>query len=153
MPLIVRDSTNHKNVMLNVDGNNKLSVKDTDAKSVLDNINTALGGTLTVSQGISRSSATLNSSASITANDYTSSVDCNSHRKIAIYGTSSLNSQQLKVFISDDDTNYYENTDQAFYANASNGDYYRELDCVARYIKLQYASDATETTKYTLINL
>ena len=152
MPLIVRDSTNNKNVMLNVDGNNKLSVKDTEAKTVLDSIETALGNTLTVSQGTSRSSAILTDNAAVLANDYTSAVDCNAHRKIAIYGSSSINTQQLRVFVSDDSSNWYEHTDQNFYSNASNGDYYRELDCIARYVKLQYDSAATETTKYTLIN-
>ena len=174
MPLTARDSTNNKNVMLEVDGSNQLSVKDSANGTTLTSINSALSGTLavsdspaqtklttiasalagtlTVSEGVSRSSATLTNAASVTANDYTSAVDCNSHRKIAVYGSSSINTQQLKVFISDDSTNYYENTDQAFYANASNGDYYRELDCVARYIKIQYNAPATETTKYTLMN-
>lgn len=172
MPIVVRDSVNNKNVMLEVDGSNQLSVKDSANSTTLSSINSALGGTLTVSdstahtkltsiasalagtltvsEGVSRSAATLSNAASVTANDYTSAVDCNSHRKIAIYGSSSINTQQLKVFVSDDSSNWYEHTDKAFYANGASGDYYRELDCVARYIKIQYAASATETTKYTL---
>jgi len=174
MPILVRDSTNNKNVMLQVDGSNQVSVKDSangltltsinsalagtlavsdsTAQTKLVSIASALAGTLTVSEGVSRSSATLTNAASVTANDYTSAVDCNSHRKIAVYGTSSISTQQLKVFVSDDSSNWYEHTDQAFYANAANGNYYRELDCVNRYIKLQYDASATETTKYTLMN-
>ena len=172
MPIVVRDNVNNKNVMLQVDDSNQLSVKDATNSATLSSINTALGstltvsdssthsklttiasalaGTLTVSEGVSRTAGTLNSAASVTAGDYTDKVDCNSHRKIAIYGSSSINTQQLKVFVSDDSTNWYEHTDKAFYANGASGDYYRELDCVNRYIKIQYAASATETTKYTL---
>ena len=117
MPITVRDTTNNKNVMLQVDGSNQLSVKDSangttltsinsalagtlavsdsDAKTKLSTIASALGGTLTVSEGISRSSATLTDAASVTANDYTSAVDCNSHRKIAVYGSSSINTHSI----------------------------------------------------------
>ena len=173
MPITVRDTTNNKNVMLQVDGSNQLSVKDSangttltsinsalagtlavsdsDAQTKLSTIASALSGALTVSEGISRSSATLTDAASVTANDYTSAVDCDAHRKIAVYGTSSINTQQLKVYVSDDSSNWYEHTDKAFYANGASGDYYREFECVARYVKLQYAASATETTKHTLI--
>lgn len=54
--LYVRDVTNNKNVPLQVDSSNQLSVNDSTAQSSLSSINTALGGTLTVSNSISESS-------------------------------------------------------------------------------------------------
>jgi len=54
--LFVRDSTNNKNVALQVDGSNKLSVNDATAQSSLSSINSALGGTLTVSDSTAQSS-------------------------------------------------------------------------------------------------
>ncbi len=54
--LFVRDSTNNKNVALQVDGSNKLSVNDATAQLSLSSINSALGGTLTVSDSTAQSS-------------------------------------------------------------------------------------------------
>ena len=54
--LFVRDTTNNKNVPLEVDGSNKLSVSDSSAQSSLSSINTALGGTLTVADSTAQSS-------------------------------------------------------------------------------------------------
>ena len=61
--LFVRDTTNNKNVPLQVDGSNKLSVNDATAQSSLSSINSALGGTLTVSDSTAQSSlSSINSS-------------------------------------------------------------------------------------------
>ncbi len=46
---IVRDTSNNKNVHLSVDGSNQLAVKDTTAQGALDNIKTAVEGTLAIS--------------------------------------------------------------------------------------------------------
>ena len=54
--LFVRDSTNNKNVALQVDGSNKLSVNDATAQLSLSSISSALGGTLTVSDSSAQSS-------------------------------------------------------------------------------------------------
>ena len=53
--LFVRDTTNNKNVPLEVDSSNKLSVKDATAQATLTSINSALGSTLTVSDSTSQS--------------------------------------------------------------------------------------------------
>jgi hypothetical protein len=219
--LLVRDTANNKNVVLNVDGSNQLSVKDATAQSTLSSMNgkitacntgavvvsssalpsgaasestlstingkvtacdtgavvvassalpsgaatsanqstantalaaieTAVEGTLSVSFAPSRSSATLTNAASVSADDYTSAVDCNTKNKVAVYGVSSSNLQQIRLFVSDDDSNYYQNHDANIYASASNGNFYAEFDCVARYFKLQYSASATMTTKYSL---
>jgi hypothetical protein len=56
--LFVRDTTNNKNVPLQVDGSNKLSVSDASAQSSLSSINSSLGGILTVSDSTSQSTLT-----------------------------------------------------------------------------------------------
>ena len=157
--LTVSDTTAHSKIDgINTTLGSTLTVSDSAAQAKLDTIdtslgtiNTTLGGTLTVSQGVSRTNATLTSAAVVSASAYTSSVDANAHKKIAVYGTSSLNTQQIRVYISDDDVNYYEAVDQNIYSSGSSGDYHKIISCVARYIKFQYVSGGTETTKYTLM--
>ena len=53
--LFVRDTGNNKNVPLEVDANNKLSVSDSTAQSSLSTISSTLGGTLTVSDSTAQS--------------------------------------------------------------------------------------------------
>jgi len=54
--IYVRDTTNNKNVPLQVDGSNKLAVSDSVAQTSLSNIDTALSGGLTVSDSTAQSS-------------------------------------------------------------------------------------------------
>ena len=121
------------------------------ANSALADIKTAVEGTLTVSSGVNRSSGTLTSAAVVGAGDKSSSVDCSTAKKIAIYGNSSSNSQVIKVQVSDDDTTFYE-TDIAIYPNASAGDFYYKFDACAQYYRLHYESGATMTSKYSIVN-
>jgi len=51
--IYVRDTSNNKNVPLEVDGNNKLSVADSSTHTKLDTINSSLGGSLTVADSTS----------------------------------------------------------------------------------------------------
>tara|TARA_R110002126_G_scaffold279023_1_gene425795 strand:- start:756 stop:1229 length:474 start_codon:yes stop_codon:yes gene_type:complete len=155
--MLVRDVINNKNVRLQVDGSNQLSVKDgalstlqTTANADLSSIKTAVEGTLAVSSPVTRSSGTLSSAAVVLADDKTSSVDCDTKKKVAVYGQSSSNTQEIRILVSDDDVTYYQNQSGSFYANASNGEFYNEFECVARYFKLAYAEGATMTTKYSL---
>ncbi len=123
----------------------------TTANSALADIKTAVEGTLTVSMGVSRSSATLTNAALVSAGDKSSSVDCSSAKKIAIYGNSSSNSQVIKIQVSDDDVTFYE-TDIAIYPNATAGDFYHKFDACAQYYRLHYESSATMTSKYSIVN-
>ena len=118
------------------------------ANTSLAAIDTKLGGTISVSSGISRSASTLKSSASISASDTTASIDMNSHSKLAIYGVSSDNSQQIVVQVSDDGSNWYDSKD-SFYANGSNGHYHGVHEALTRYVRVKYSTTATETTKIT----
>ena len=125
------------------------------ANTELTAIKTALQGTITTASAgsaPSRSSANLNSASSVLANDFTSAVDANNHRSVAVYGSSNDNSLQIKVHVSDDNSNFYEAQNLAFYAGGSSGHFYYKFDTCARYFKLQYTANATVTTKYTLID-
>jgi stage V sporulation protein SpoVS len=118
--------------------------------AALSSIDASLLGTITTSQGVSRSTAVLKSGVAVSAGDTTSSIDCQNHKQLAIYGSSSDNSQQLVIQASDDATNWYD-TDAYVFANATSGDYYHKFDACARYYRVKYSSTATETTRYSML--
>ena len=120
------------------------------AHGSLPSIDTALSGTITTTQGVSRTSASLKSGSSVTAGDVTTAIDANLYKQIAIYGSSSDNSQQLIIQVSNDSSNWYD-TDSHVYANGVSGDYYYKFDACARYYRVKYNSTATETTAYSML--
>ena len=197
--LFVRDSVNHLNKVLEVDGSNQLSVKDATAQGSLSTIATASGaqataanqttahtkldtiasnqgsqataanqstangslaaiesslaGTLTVSAAApARSSGQIASAASKTAGDLSSSVDGNSHRKCAIFGSCSDNSGAVKVHISHDDVTFYEDNAAHYYANSTNGHIAGHFDVNARYFKVEFMNSATYTLEYSMVD-
>ena len=220
--LFVRDSVNHKNKVLEVDGSNQLAVKDATAQgslatiatasssqataahqvshntkldtiasnqaaqataanqatgnsslgtiatasasqataahqvtthSKLDTINSTLGGTLTVSSSSpARASGSLASAASKTAGDLSASVDGNSHRKCAIFGSCSSNSGSVKVHISHDNVNFFEDNQAQYYANHSNGHIAGHFDINSRYFKVEFMDTATYTLEYSMVD-
>jgi len=203
--LHVRDSVNHKNKVLEVDGSMQLSVKDATAQSSLsniessvlnltsdpatatnqstgnmsltniessvanltsdpstatlqtaanlslNNIDTALAGTITVSSSApARSSGSLAAAVSKTAGDLSASVDGSSYRKCAIFGSCSDNSGSVKVHISHDNTNFYEDNQAQIYANYSNGAFAGNIELNAPYFKLEFMDTATYTAEYSM---
>ena len=197
--LFVRDSVNHLNKVLEVDGSNQLSVKDATAQGSLSTIATAsaaqataanqttahtkldtiasnqgsqataanqstangslaaiessLAGTLTVSAAApARSSGQIASAAVKVAGDLSSSVDGNSHRKCAIFGSCSNNSGAVKVHISHDNVTFYEDNAAHYYANASNGHIAGHFDVNARYFKVEFMNSATYTLEYSMVD-
>tara|TARA_R110002126_G_scaffold162295_2_gene310226 strand:+ start:5164 stop:5796 length:633 start_codon:yes stop_codon:yes gene_type:complete len=201
----VRDSVNHKNKVLEVDGLNQLSVKDAIAQSSLsniessvanltsdpatagnqslgnmsltniessvanltsdpstatlqtaanlslNNIDTALAGTITVSSAApARASGSLASAVSKTAGDLSASVDGNIHRKCAIFGSCSSDSGSVKVHISHDNVNFFEDNQAQYYANFSNGHIAGHFDLNARYFKVEFLDTATYTIEYAM---
>ena len=172
--LFVRDSVNHKNKVLEVDGSNQLSVKDATAQgslatiatasgsqataahqvshnTKLDTINSTLGGTLTVSSSSpARSAGSIASAASKSAGDVSSSVDGNAHRKCAIFGSCSSNSGSVKIHISHDNANFYEDNTAQYYANHSNGHIAGHFNINARYFKVEFMDTATYTLAYAM---
>ena len=200
MPVVfVRDSVNHLNKVLEVDGSNQLSVKDATAQGSLSTIATAsaaqataanqttahtkldtiasnqgsqataanqstangslaaiessLAGTLTVSAAApARSSGQIASAAVKVAGDLSSSVDGNSHRKCAIFGSCSDNSGAVKVHISHDDVTFYEDNAAHYYANSTNGHIAGHFDVNARYFKVEFMNSATYTLEYSMVD-
>ena len=201
----VRDSVNHKNKVLEVDGLNQLSVKDAIAQSSLsniessvanltsdpatagnqslgnmsltniessvanltsdpstgtlqtaanlslNNIDTALAGTINVSSASpARASGSLASAASKTAGDLSASVDGNIHRKCAIFGSCSSDSGSVKVHISHDDVNFFEDNQAQYYGNFSAGHIAGHFDINARYFKVEFMDTATYTINYSM---
>ena len=201
----VRDSVNHKNKVLEVDGSNQLSVKDvtaqgslstisaatanisadqatatnqstgnmslsniessvanltsdpstatlqTNGNMSLSSIDAALAGTLTVSSSApARSAAQLANASSKSAGDLSVSVDGNSQRKCSIFGSCSSNSGSVKVHISNDNVNFYEDNQAQFYANYSNGHLAGSFDVNARYFKVEFMDTATYTLEYAM---
>ncbi len=119
--------------------------------SKLDTINSTLGGTLTVSSSSpARASGSLASAASKTAGDLSASVDGNSHRKCAIFGSCSSDSGSVKVHISHDNVNFFEDNQAQYYANFSNGHIAGHFDVNARYFKVEFMDTATYTLEYAM---
>ena len=117
----------------------------------LDTINSTLGGTLTVSSSSpARSSGSIASAASKSAGDLSSSVDGNAHRKCAIFGSCSSNSGSVKIHISHDNANFYEDNTAQYYANHSNGHIAGHFEVNARYFKVEFMDTATYTLEYAM---
>ena len=205
--MYVRDSVNNKNVILEVDGSNQLSVKDATAQGSLStisaatanisadqatasnqstgnmsltniessvanltsdpstatlqstanlslsNIDSALAGTINVSSGApSRSSGSLASAASKTAGDLSSSVDASNFKKAVVFGSCSSNSGSVRLLISHDDVNFFEDHNNQFYSNYSSGDFVGRFETEAPYFKIEFNDTATYTAEFSLIN-
>ena len=118
-------------------------------------IKTALQGTLTVSSAgstPSRSSGSLASSLSVTNGTFSSSVDVQNQRSVAVYGNSSNSGLEIAVHVSDDNSNFYEAANLAIFASGSSGDFYHKWDQCARYFKIEYKATANVTARYTLLD-
>ena len=196
--MYVRDSVNNKNVHLQVDGSNQLSVKDEEAArslasilsaqstaanqstahgkldtiasnqaslataahqvtahGKLDTIASSLAGTLTVSSSASapaRVNGTLTLASSKGSGDLTSSINGSNYRKASIFGSSSSMSAKVRVHLSRDNTNFYEDHTNQFFANSGNGHIAGHFDLNAPYFKIEFVDPATYTLEYALIN-
>jgi len=127
----------------------------TTGNTALAAIQAAVEGTLSVSSSVAapaRSSGSLAAGVSVVGSDFSSSVDCQNQRSVAIYGNSSNNALEVKIHVSDDNSNFYEAVNLGVYASGSSGDFYGKWDQCARYFKVQYSEAATVTTKYTLLD-
>lgn len=123
------------------------------AHNKLDTLNATMAGTLTVSSSApSRSSGQLASAASKTAGDISSSIDGNSHRKCVIFGSCSSDSGSVKVHISHDNINFFEDNQAQYYANFSNGHIAGHFELNARYFKVEFMDTATYTLEYAMVD-
>ena len=123
------------------------------AHNKLDTLNATMAGTLTVSSSApSRSSGQLASAASKTAGDISSSIDGNSHRKCVIFGSCSSDSGSVKVHISHDNINFFEDNQAQYYANFSNGHIAGHFELNARYFKVEFMDTATYSLEYAMVD-
>ena len=131
-----------------IDSKVSTAANQSTANGHLSNIESSLAGTLTVSSGFSRNAATLESAASKSSGDVSSSVDNNSYKEISFYGSCSDNSGQFRIQVSDNNSDFYE-IHPSQYVNASNGHFYYKFDSVPRYVRVEFLTTATWTVKYT----
>ena len=134
-------------------GSQATAANQSTANGSLAAIASSVAGTLTVSAAApARSSGQIASAAVKVAGDLSSSVDGNSHRKCAIFGSCSDNSGAVKVHISHDDVTFYEDNAAHYYANMSNGHIAGHFDVNARYFKVEFKNSATYTLEYAMVD-
>lgn len=206
--MYVRDNVNNKNVQLEVDGSNKLSVNDSvaaghlsalasivnpsiatatsstipsaigvgngslasidgkltsqgtaakqgDIETAINAVNSTLSGTISVSSSAAapaRANGNLANSALKGSGDLSASVNGSNYRKASVFGSSSSNSAKVRVHLSHDNTNFYEDHTASFFANASNGHIAGHWDLNAPYFKIEFVDGATYTLEYALID-
>lgn len=211
--MYVRDAINNKNVSLEVDGSNQLSVKDAtaqgslsamnghlstlatvvnsaiatatattipntigtgnsslssidgkltsqataskqaDIETAVNAVNSTLAGTITVSSSApARASGSLAALAIKASGDLSSSVNGTNYRKAAIFGSSSSNSAKVRIHVSHDNTNFYEDHQNQFFANASNGHIAGNFELNAPYFKVEFVDGATYSLEYSLVD-
>ena len=107
-------------------------------------ITTALGNTLSVTQAVSKAETTLSSSVSVAPGDFSSAHDARNHRKIAIFGETTNFSDNIDVYVSQDNSTYYKMGQFSMYPDSS-GKFGMVIDAPFKYIKLGYLGIATVT--------
>lgn len=114
-------------------------------------IASALAGTLAVSSPtLSTTNSLLRDNVSVAADatSTTSSVDLGGVRRCAIFGGLGDNSANLKIQVSADDSNFFDNTEQTVYITG--GEYYKSIDLDARYIRVSYTNESGSAKDWTL---
>ena len=127
-----------------------LSVSDTTAQGSLSSIDTRLAGTITTTQGVSRTNGNLASASIVTNGDVSSSVDANNFKNAMVFGNLGA-SGDITIQVSNDSTNWYEDSNSNFYSNYSTYDVAGRFDCTARYWRVKYNISGTITIRYALV--
>ena len=121
------------------------------ANSKLDTINTTLSGTLSVSSGApSRTNGNLANSASKSAGDVSSSVNGTNYKTAVVFGSCSSMTGSVRIQVSHDNSNFYEDHNSRFYANSTNGHFVGRFTLDAPYFKVEFMDTATYTMEYSL---
>lgn len=96
------------------------------------------------SSAVSASATTLFSSQSVSnsANVLSSAVDLNAVKSVSIFGNVSDFGAEIEIFVSSDDTTYYQRTDKSIFSDYSTGDFGFVLDVNARYLKIKYTNSS-----------
>ena len=144
--LIVEDSV-AQGSLSNIDSSltGTLTVQDTTAQSSLSNIESSLAGTLTTTSAVTKSATQIANSQSVVSGDFsTSSHNCSSERELVIAGTTTDMSNNIDIWISNDNSTYYKYGNQSMYPDSS-GNFGIALDCPFKYIKVKFNGSGTVT--------
>ena len=123
-----------------------LSVSDSTAQSTLSSIDSRLSGTIATSTtlAVSKAHTSVSSASSVTNGDLSSAHNCTSHRKCAIYGTTTDTSNNIEIHVSSDGSTYYKYGSSSMYP-MSDGSFSALIDSPFTHIKLKYLGTATVT--------
>ena len=127
-----------------------LAVSDASAQSSLSSIDTRLSGTITTTQGVSRTNGNLSVASSVTNGDVSSSVDANNFKNAMVMGNLGA-SGDITIQVSNDNSNWYEDSNSNFYSNYSTYDVAGRFECTARYWRVKYNISGTVTVRYALM--
>ncbi len=144
--LIVEDSV-AQGSLSNIDSSltGTLNVQDTTAQSSLTNIESSLAGTLTTTAAVTKSATQISNSQSVVSGDFsTSSHNCSSERELVIAGTTTDMSNNIDIWISNDNSTYYKYGSQSMFPDSS-GNFGIALDCPFKYIKVKFNGSGTVT--------
>lgn len=142
--LIVEDTT-AQGSLSNIDSylSGTLNVQDTTAQSSLTNIESSLAGTLTTTAAVSKSATQIANAQSVVSGDFSSSShNCSSERELVIAGTTTDMSNNIDIWISNDNSTYYKYGSQSMYPDSS-GNFGIALDCPFKYIKVKFNGSGT----------
>ncbi len=142
--LMVEDS-NAQSSLSNIESSltSTLMVEDSVAQGSLSNIESSLAGTLTTTSAVTKSATQIANSQSVISGDFSSSShNCSSERELVIAGTTTDMSNNIDIWISNDNSTYYKYGSQSMYPDSS-GNFGIALDCPFKYIKVKFNGSGT----------
>ena len=144
--LNVQDS-NAQSSLSNIDSSlsSTLNVQDSVSQNSLFNIETYLGGTLTTTAAVTKSATQIANVQSVISGDFsTSSHNCSSERELVIVGTTTDMSNNIDIWVSNDNLTFYKYGNQSMFPDSS-GNFGVALDCPFKYIKVKFNGAAAVT--------
>lgn len=115
-----------------------IQTNDSSANLVLSSIESYISGTLSTTSSTTKSATQVSNSQSVVSGDFsTSSHNCSSERELVVVGTTTDFSNNIDVWISNDNSTYYKHGSYSMYPDSS-GNFSIQLDCPFKYIKLKF---------------
>tara|TARA_R110002012_G_scaffold319101_1_gene538748 strand:- start:112 stop:882 length:771 start_codon:yes stop_codon:yes gene_type:complete len=120
-----------------------LTVEDSTAAGHLSNIESSLAGTITTTSAVSKSATQISNSQAVVSGDFSSSShNCSSERELVIVGTTTDFSNNIDIWVSNDNSTYYKHGSQSMYPDSS-GNFGISLDSPFKYIKVKFNGSGT----------
>ena len=144
--LIVQDAAS-QSILGNIEGyiSSTLNVQDSTANAHLYNIDNYLAGTISTTAAVSKSATQIANVQSVVSGDFsTSAHNCSSERELVIAGTTTDMSNNIDIWISNDNLTFYKYGNQSMYPDNS-GNFGIALDCPFKYIKVKFNGAAAVT--------